>query len=245
MGFGRGSCAHAEALVLAQSMFTRAHPGCSHFLFDPPEPSAGNGCDYVISSSDDICECAPSSGSSVVCDTSLWTSVDNDVTCGGCKALVEIEAYGTCNAYCAAQQNGLECVGSYTDIDDTCLTPGESEGSCRMAFVEADDCGASGFQDSLFSFYKLDDTAAPDPTWESRPGVWNSSDPVPFRICLVEEAVGGGVSSSTDRFRFTGVRRTLKMLKDAGFEPTRVCGSFGGEPLRPWSRRLVAVAQRS
>jgi SAM-dependent methyltransferase len=62
---------------------------------------------------------------------------------------------------------------------------------------------------------------------------------------FVEESVGGGVTSSTDRFRFTPVRRTLSMLKDAGFELTRVCGSFDGEPLRPWSRRLVAVALRS
>lgn len=62
---------------------------------------------------------------------------------------------------------------------------------------------------------------------------------------FVEEAEGGAVSASTDRFRFTSVRRTLTLVKEAGFQLTRVCGSFSGEPLRPWSRRLVAVARRS
>jgi SAM-dependent methyltransferase len=62
---------------------------------------------------------------------------------------------------------------------------------------------------------------------------------------FVEETQGGAVTTSTDRFRFTSVRRTLSMLERAGFQLTRVCGSFGGEPLRPWSRRLVAVAHRS
>ena len=181
----------AQSTVEACAQRCRDHAGCSHFLFAAPEPSQGNGCDYVIASSDDICECAPSSGSSVACDTALWTSLDNDVICGECKALVEIEVYGTCDAYCAAQQDGLDCVGSYTDHDDTCFVPGEAEGSCRMAFAGADDCGASGFQDSVFDYHRLDDTAAPDPIWETRPGVWNASDPVPFRICLVEEAVGG------------------------------------------------------
>jgi SAM-dependent methyltransferase len=61
---------------------------------------------------------------------------------------------------------------------------------------------------------------------------------------FIEQTEDGSVLASTDQFRFTSVRRTLAMLKHAGFQLTQVCGSFTGEPLRPWSRRVVAVAQR-
>ena len=61
---------------------------------------------------------------------------------------------------------------------------------------------------------------------------------------FVEGIHGDFVAASTDRFRFTTVRRTLALVREAGFELEQACGSFGGEPLRPWSRRLVAVARR-
>jgi hypothetical protein len=50
---------------------------------------------------------------------SQWPDVDNEVTCGGCRALVKAAPYGgRCDAYC--QSFGHVCVAAAEDADDTC-----------------------------------------------------------------------------------------------------------------------------
>lgn len=61
---------------------------------------------------------------------------------------------------------------------------------------------------------------------------------------FVEETPDGEIASGVDLFRFPPARDTLELARRAGFATERVCGSFGGDPLRPWSRRLVVVARR-
>ncbi len=65
-----------------------------------------------------------------------------------------------------------------------------------------------------------------------------------IRERFVEENGDGARVLGMDHFRFTPARRTLALVEQAGFALERVCGSFDGNPLRPWNRRLVVVARR-
>ena len=79
-------------------------------------------------------------GPASACDTSLWSNVDNDVVCGPCEALVKLGNYGTCSAYCSAQQGGLDCVASYTDQDDTCHHGSDNNGCDHQPSSSDDIC---------------------------------------------------------------------------------------------------------
>jgi hypothetical protein len=61
------------------------------------------------------------------CDTALWVDVDN-LHCGGCTVLALLGNHGSCRKYCAAQQGGLDCVGSWEDADESCVKAGGNNG---------------------------------------------------------------------------------------------------------------------
>jgi hypothetical protein len=63
----------------------------------------------------------------LLCDTSLWIDVDGH-HCEECTVLALLTRYGSCRNYCAAQQGGLDCVGSWTDKTDGCVKSSGNNG---------------------------------------------------------------------------------------------------------------------
>ena len=47
-----------------------------------------------------------------------WPDIDNGVTCNDCTALINIEKYKTCRAYCGTLN--LECRNAYEEKKDSC-----------------------------------------------------------------------------------------------------------------------------
>ena len=73
------------------------------------------------------------------CRVDLWTDIAGGEVClGECTVVAELTSHGSCNSYCAAQQGGLDCVGSWTDTGNTC-TPASGNNGCDDAPNSSDD----------------------------------------------------------------------------------------------------------
>ena len=59
-----------------------------------------------------------------------WPDIDNGVVCGDCYALININSYGTCRAYC--ESLGLQCHNAFEESDDSCTI--ESNHDCDTNF---------------------------------------------------------------------------------------------------------------
>ena len=74
------------------------------------------------------------------CDEKTW--VDNINQCGECKVLVDnfVNYGGLCDRFCRAQ--GLDCVGVWDEIDDSCAVKPESQVgqlSCSVPYLDSSD----------------------------------------------------------------------------------------------------------
>ena len=59
-----------------------------------------------------------------------WPDIDNGVVCGDCYALININSYGTCRAYC--DSIGLQCQNAYEESGDSCTI--KSDHDCDTDF---------------------------------------------------------------------------------------------------------------
>lgn len=62
------------------------------------------------------------------------------------------------------------------------------------------------------------------------------------RFVLLSKS-GDTLQTFEDCFRFTSVRKTLRMLRDAQFTIKDTHGAFSGSRLYPWSHRLIVTAR--
>ena len=72
------------------------------------------------------------------CNTSLWTDIRSGVQCGPCSVLALLYGSTSCASYCAAQEGGLDCVGSFTDDGNSCTRRGGDNG-CDSVPASSDD----------------------------------------------------------------------------------------------------------
>ena len=60
----------------------------------------------------------------------VWPDVKNGMICGECYALININSYGTCRAYC--ESIGLACLNAFEESGDSCTI--KSNENCDTDF---------------------------------------------------------------------------------------------------------------
>ena len=71
----------------------------------------------------------------LACNANTWEHVYNGVICGACRALINIDRYGSCRKYCKSL--GLACLNAFEESGDSCTI--KSKEDCDTDFYWTSD----------------------------------------------------------------------------------------------------------